>query len=109
PSDLTRLHPFWFDVLSRTRTRRRAGETSVRQSSRSRQCTLHHVGWLHSGQRISRENGRQGIHSDGSICRPRAASGIGVRASHCEHSTTTVPLRRGAAENNACLPSPCGG
>jgi hypothetical protein len=27
--------------------------------------------------------------------------GTGERASHAEHSRTTAPLRRGAAENNA--------
>jgi hypothetical protein len=74
-----------------------------------RQCTLHHVGCEHAGQRMRRENDRPGIHTDGTMRMPRAASGIGVRASHCEHSTTTVPLRRGAAEKSACRPSLAGG
>ena len=65
-------------------------------------------GWLQPGQRMSRENGRHGIQIDGTIWMPRAANGIGVRASHCEHSTSTVPLRRGGAENRACLPSAWG-
>ena len=73
------------------------------QSSKVRQWTLHHVAWLHAGQRMRRVNSRPGIgnHNDGTMRMPSAVRGTGERASHAEHSRTTAPLRRGAAENNA--------
>ncbi len=81
-----------------------------RQPSNVPQRTRHQAGFPHPGQRSKRGNPRPGIHTEGTSREARSTSGTGVRASQREHSTTTVPLRRGGPENNARRPcSPVAG
>lgn len=58
------------------------------------------------GQRIQWLFLRPGIHIDPPIQRsPRSVRLMRLRASHDEHVTMTVPVRRGPVENSASRPS----